>query len=145
MKARLLSHLNVGMLNIVGDYGHIIPDEEVEVLCGPFISTIANSPMLAWCLCESKDGRKYYIEATNLQNLELPLEDSTKDVGKIFSIPVDWDAFRREAAKDLLVAMTRKVIDDSDTLDSFEPDYFSKIAVEWADSLVKHLKMEDEK
>lgn len=58
---------------------------------------------------------------------------------------VDWGAFRREAAKDILVAMTRKVVDDPDQLDSFEPDFYARVAVEWADSLVKHLKTEDEK
>ncbi len=140
MKAKLLNHLTVGMLNIVGDYGHVIPDEEVEVLCGPFISTIGNSPMLAWCLCEAKDGRKYYIEATNLQKLEPSLEDWTKGVGKIFSTPVDLDAFRREAAKDILAGFAGSVMRDDEILEDKTVKDLVKTAVMWTDELIKQLK-----
>lgn len=105
MKAKLLNHINVGMLDRIGDSGHDLPDEEVTVLCGPFVSTIGNSPMLAWCLCETEEGKRFYIEATNLQMIKPTWDDWKKDLGKIFIQPVDWPSFRREAAKDFTVAL----------------------------------------
>ena len=137
MKAKLLNHINVGQLDITGDYGHDLPDEEVEVLCGPFVSTIGNSPMLAWCLCETEDGRRFYIEATNLQKLEPPLEDWTKYAGKIFFEPIDWGAYRREAAKDAMCVLIGMGRDDGY---KYSPHEVARYAIVYADELIKQLK-----
>ena len=56
----------------------------------------------------------------------------------------DWDAFRREAAKDILpsiITAASKVYE----FESLDKDIWCAQAVAWADSLVKHLKMEDKK
>lgn len=81
---------------------------------------------------------KYVKKGTNgpirsSDDVEIIEEEKPKDT-------TDWDAFRREAAKDILVAMTRKVVDDPDQLDAFEPAFYAKVAVEWADQLIKELK-----
>ena len=53
---------------------------------------------------------------------------------------VDWDSYRREVAKDILAGFASNSVIIDERPDSFEPDFYSKIAIEWADSLVKHLK-----
>lgn len=73
------------------------------------------------------------IEATKVQYVREEVERFEPEF-------VDWSSFRREAAKDILVAMTRKVVDDPDQLDAFEPAFYAKVAVEWADELIKELK-----
>jgi len=52
---------------------------------------------------------------------------------------VDWDAFRREAAKDILCAFASR-LESEETPDAFEPDFYSQVAIEWADSLIKNLQ-----
>ena len=131
MKAKLINHVCVGMTGLIGDNGHDIPDEDVNVLSGPFTSTIGNSPMLAWCLCETENGRRYYVEATNLQGIEPNWEDWTKGSGTLFIQPVDWDSFRREAARDILCAI---ITDKWATKSTVER------AVKLADELVNELK-----
>lgn len=88
---------------------------------------------------KSWDGAVQYVKkGTNgpirkSDDVEIIEEDKPKDT-------TGWESFRREAAKDILVAMTRKVVDDPDQLDAFEPAFYAKVAVEWADELIKELK-----
>ena len=58
---------------------------------------------------------------------------------------VDWQAFRREAAKDILASFASNSVVIDDRPDAFDSDFYSKIAVEWADSLIKQLKKKDER
>ena len=136
MKAKLLNHINVGMLNIIGDCGHDVSDEEVNVLCGPFVTTIGNSPILAWYLCETEDGQRFYIEATNLQEVKPSIDDWMINQGKIFIESVDWSSFRREAAKDILCAILQR---------QYEVMRPVEHAIGIANELIKQLKEEGEK
>ena len=142
MKAKLLNHINVGMLNLIGDCGHDISDEEVNVLCGPFVTTIGNSPMLAWYLCETEDDRRFYIEATNLQEIKPSIDDWMIKPGKIFFESVDWPSFRREAAKDIVCAILSGGMNQTDDNDehfhTFEE--LAEVSVKWADALIAKLK-----
>ena len=53
---------------------------------------------------------------------------------------VDWSSFRREAAKDILASFASNSVIIDDRPDAFDSDFYSKIAAEWADSLIKQLK-----
>lgn len=55
---------------------------------------------------------------------------------------VDWSAFRREAAKDILVGFAGSVMRDDDILEDKTVSDLVKTAVMWADSLIKQLKEE---
>jgi len=141
MKAKLLNHINVGMLNLIGDCGHDISDEEVNVLCGPFVTTIGNSPMLAWYLCETEDDRRFYIEATNLQEIKPSIDDWMIKPGKIFFESVDWSSFRREAAKEILAGMLsnpEKISIRGERLATIEG--FVNAAIEITDELIRQIK-----
>ena len=79
-------------------------------------------------VCDDR-GNPYEVD---FEDVELINEDN--------NCGFDLSSFRREAAKDILVAMTRKVVNDPDQLDAFEPAFYAKVAVEWADELIKELK-----
>lgn len=54
----------------------------------------------------------------------------------------DWEKFRREAAKDMLANVAGQLVHDSTTIaiDEFDPEFYAKVAVEWADALIAKLK-----
>ena len=79
-----------------------------------------------------KDGYEYY-RAADLVFPETPDWDKT-----------DWSSFRREAAKDIFSAFASNPVIIDERPDNFEPDFYSKVAVEWADSLVRFLKKWEE-
>ncbi len=54
----------------------------------------------------------------------------------------DWDAFRREAAKDILAGFAGSVMRDDDILEDKTVNDLVKTAVMWTDSLIKQLKEE---
>lgn len=69
----------------------------------------------------------------------------TKEEAKeILQMEVDWDweKFRREAAKDILANVAGQLVHDSTTIaiDEFDPEFYAKVAVEWADALIAKLK-----
>lgn len=54
----------------------------------------------------------------------------------------DWESFRREAAKDILATVAGQLVNDprAITIDEFDPEFYAKVAVEWADALIAKLK-----
>ena len=52
------------------------------------------------------------------------------------------ESFRREAAKDMLANVAGQLVHDSTTIaiDEFDPEFYAKVAVEWADALIAKLK-----
>ena len=52
------------------------------------------------------------------------------------------ESFRREAAKDILANVAGQLVNDSTTIaiDEFDPEFYAKVAVEWADALIAKLK-----
>jgi len=64
-------------------------------------------------------------EKLNLIKEELELKDPDR---------VDWQSFRREAAKDILCAFASNL---DDTPDKFDECFYTHCAVEWADALIK--------
>ena len=54
----------------------------------------------------------------------------------------NWELFRRRAAKDILANMAGQLVHDSTTIaiDEFNPEFYAKVAVEWADALIAKLK-----
>ena len=52
------------------------------------------------------------------------------------------ESFRREAAKDILANVAGQLVHDSTTItiDVFDPEFYAKVAVEWADALIAKLK-----
>lgn len=54
----------------------------------------------------------------------------------------DWESFRREAAKDILANVAGQLVHDPTTIaiDEFDPEFYAKVAVEWADVLIAKLK-----
>jgi len=53
---------------------------------------------------------------------------------------VDWDAFRRETAKDILAGFAGSVMRDDDILEDKTVKDLVKTAVVWADELIKQIK-----
>lgn len=66
-------------------------------------------------------------------DVEIVEEDKPKDT-------TDWDAFRREAAKDILAGFAGSVMMDDDILEDKTVKDLVKTAVMWADELIKQLK-----
>lgn len=77
-----------------------------------------------------KDGYEYY------RPVDLVFPD-TPDWDK-----TDWSTFRREAAKDILANIAGQLVNDdtTNTVDDFDPEFYAKVAVEWADALIAKLK-----
>ena len=67
-------------------------------------------------------------------------------VNDVELIPDDWSAFRREAAKDILANVAGQLVHEPTTItiDEFDPEFYARVAVEWADALIAKLK-ENEK
>ena len=82
-------------------------------------------------------GTATYIEDGILRQKNLSGEWEIIDESE----SVDWDAFRREAAKDILPALIDKASDVYD-LESLAKDVWCHQAIEWADELIKQLKDE---
>ena len=55
---------------------------------------------------------------------------------------IDWNTFRRDAAKDILAGFAGSVMRDDDILEDKTVKDLVKTAVVWADSLIKQLKEE---
>lgn len=57
-------------------------------------------------------------------------------------IAYNEESFRREAAKDMLANVAGQLVHDSTTIaiDEFDPEFYAKVAVEWADALIAKLK-----
>lgn len=114
MKAKVIytDKLFTPLLN-VGDVVEIIPGMETDA------EGIWNAPAGKLVLCKKEDGRCCYA---SMRDMEI-IEYST----------VDWEKFRREAAKDILSALC-----------SFQPinNYKEDVrqAINIADELIKQLK-----
>lgn len=113
MKAKVIytDKLFTPLLN-VGDVVEIIPGMETDA------EGIWNAPAGKLVLCKKEDGRCCYA---SMRDMEI-IEYST----------VDWEKFRREAAKDILCAM----IHHQNGTNSIEVS----IAISIADELIKQLK-----
>lgn len=86
MKAKVIyTHIHTKSLN-VGDVVEIIPGMETDA------EGIWNAPAGKLVLCKKEDGTCCYASM-----LDMVIVDETPSV--------DWDAFRREATKDVLCAM----------------------------------------
>lgn len=85
---------------------------------------------------QNRDG-SYYDSAADLvyqpRELQFQWEENPT--------PVDWDAFRREAAKDILPTLIEKASEIYE-FESLVKDVWCKQAVEWADELIRQLKQE---
>lgn len=57
-------------------------------------------------------------------------------------IAYNEESFRREAAKDILANVAGQLVHDPTTIaiDEFDPEFYAKVAVEWADVLIAKLK-----
>ena len=55
------------------------------------------------------------------------------------SDPVDWSAFRREAAKDILSVLIEKASNVYE-FESLNKEIWCQQAIEWADELIKQIK-----
>ncbi len=51
---------------------------------------------------------------------------------------IDWESFRIEAAKDILANIAGQFATIS--IDVFDPEFYAKVAVKWADALIAKLK-----
>lgn len=77
-------------------------------------------------------GEVYYDDCWENQDVRI---DEAEIKGTI-----DWDAFRREAAKDILAGFAGSVMRDDDILEDKTVKDLVKTAVMWADELIKQLK-----
>ena len=57
-------------------------------------------------------------------------------------IAYNEESFRREAAKDILTNVAGQLVHDPSAIaiDEFDPEFYAKVAVEWADALIAKLK-----
>lgn len=84
-----------------------------------------NAPAGKLVLCRKQDNTFTYASPLNMEIFEYDT--------------VDWDAFRREAAKEILpsiITAASKVYE----FESLDKDIWCAQAVAWADSLIKQLK-----
>ena len=115
MKAKVIREpYRLANLNI-GDIVEIIPGMETDA------EGIWNIPAGKLALCKKEDGTYSY---SSLCDMEIVDESPS----------VDWEAFRREAAKDILVALcTTLPINKKEDV---------RLAINIADELIKQLKEE---
>ena len=112
MKAKIIREpYRLANLNI-GDIVEIIPGMETDA------EGIWNVPAGKLVLCKKEDGTFTYASLLDMEIIDY--------------YSVDWDAFRREAAKDILCAMIHHQ-------NSTDPTEVS-IAIDIADELIKQLK-----
>lgn len=103
----------------IGEVVEIIPGMEVDA------EGIWNVPAGKLVLCRKKDGTYCYASMLDMEIVEY---DS-----------VDWAAFRREAAKDILnsiISTASKVYE----FESLDKSFWCKQAIDWADELIRQLK-----
>lgn len=80
----------------------------------------------------------------------LPIDEAIYEEGYNQAIKdldnFDWSAFRREAAKDILSNIAGQLTNDDTaaTIDDFDPKFYAKVAIEWADELIKQLQETEE-
>lgn len=112
MKAKVIKE-PYRMANLkIGDIVEIIPGMETDA------EGIWNVPAGKLVLCKKEDNTFSYASLCDMEIVEYDT--------------VDWEAFRREAAKDILCAM----IHHQNSTDSTEVS----IAIDIADELIKQLK-----
>ena len=84
-------------------------------------------------------GAASYIDSANTLRFSTPLDGEWEMIGEDESEPVDWSAFRREAAKDILnsiISAASKIYE----FDSLDKRFCCKQAIDWADELIKQLQ-----
>ena len=59
-------------------------------------------------------------------------------VPEVTRMNIDWESFRIEAAKDILANIAGQFATIS--IDVFDPEFYAKVAVKWADALIAKLK-----
>ena len=101
--------------------------EIVEIITGMETDAegLWNAPAGKLVLCRKEDNTFTYASPLDIEIIEYDT--------------VDWDAFRREAAKDILpsiITAASKVYE----FESLDKDVWCEQAVAWADSLIKQLK-----
>ncbi len=82
-------------------------------------------------------GTASYIDSTNTLRFSTPFDGEWEIIDE--SEPVDWSAFRREAAKDFISGMLANV---SPAANQWTTPEIVTAAVEIADELIKQLKQE---
>ena len=84
----------------------------------------------------SYHGHKFEVDSViGKDGMEYPAQD-------VVLIEPDWSSFRREAATDILANVAGQLVHDSEAIaiDEFNPEFYAKVAVEWADALIAKLK-----
>ena len=84
----------------------------------------------------SYHGHKFEVDSViGKDGMEYPAQD-------VVLIEPDWSSFRREAATDILANVAGQLVHDPTTnaIDEFDPEFYAKVAVEWADALIAKLK-----
>ena len=82
---------------------------------------------------EKSSGEVYYADYWENRDIRIDEDDRPKDI--------DWDAFRREAAKDMLTFTTQmKLVKEGAALRMVSKETAVKLAIEYADELIKQLK-----
>ena len=88
--------------------------------------------------CLSKEwGTASYIDNANILRFCTPRDGEWEIIDE--SAPIDWDAFRREAAKDILCALVGNK-DYLKVIGRIEPE--TMLAIRFTDELIKQLKEE---
>lgn len=119
MKAKVIREpYRLANLNI-GDIVEIIPGMETDA------EGIWNVPAGKLVLCKKEDGTYTY---SSLCDMEIVDESPS----------VDWEAFRRETAKDILAGFAAKI---GHTMSDYS-EQSCKYAIQLADELIKQLKEE---
>ena len=122
MKARILRTNYYTPKLSEGEIVEIIPGMETDA------EGIWNAPTGKLVLCRKEDNTFTYASPLDMEIIEYDT--------------VDWSAFRREAAKDILAGFAGSVMRDDDILEDKTVKDLVKTAVVWADSLIKQLKEE---
>ncbi|MBO7071851.1 MAG: hypothetical protein J6W09_11250 [Bacteroidales bacterium] len=121
MKARILRTNYYTPKLSEGEIVEIIPGMETDA------EGIWNAPAGKLVLCRKEDNTFTYASPLDMEIIEYDT--------------VDWSAFRREAAKDILPSLIEKASEIYE-LESLVKEVWCKQAVEWADELIKQLKQE---
>ena len=79
-------------------------------------------------------GTASYIDSTNTLRFSTPLDGEWEIIDE--SAPIDWDAFRREAAKDILAGFAAKI---GHPMSDYS-EQSCKYAIQLADELIKQLR-----
>ena len=123
MKARILRTNYYTSKLSEGEIVEIIPGMETDA------DGIWNAPAGKLFLCRKKDNTFTYASPLDMEIVECDT--------------VDWSAFRREAAKDILPAMINwRRINEAGANLLISKEEVVKLAIEYADELIKQLKEE---